>query len=130
MAYIHKPVQDPVPAIEQTRRRNAALRIELTKLEAENKHLEAQAVTARLQVTTARKALTRKIRQLEATRAQIAMIEQVKQQQTTQPEPKYGGREGLQAALDEIDAYEAKNGKLGTVPRIGTRVSRRGRRAA
>ena len=105
--------QAPVVAVEQARRRNAELRRELAALTAENNALEAerkslddQVATARLRVSEARRLLTRKVRDLDAIRAQMARLTTA--QVSTFPEPVYGGREGLEAATKELEAHEAK----------------------
>lgn len=117
MAYQRKEIQPgPLLTVERARLRNAELRKELAFLTVENAKLEAQAETMRLKVTAARRNLTRKIRALDAARSQTEKIAKIKVQTSALPEPQYGGREGLQAAADEIEAYEAK-GKLGTVTR-------------
>lgn len=123
MSYQHGRTLQPAPSVlsvEQARRRNAELRREIAALDKENADLEAQTATMRLKVTAARRNLNSKIRALDAARLQASRLSQMTVQPSTLPEPKYGGREGLQAAADEIEAYEAK-GKLGTVPRSGPR---------
>lgn len=99
-----------VQSVEQARRRNAELRIELASLTAENTRLEAQVSTARLRVSEARRLLTRKIRDLDAARAQAERIGAVTV--PALPTPKYGGREGLEAATAEMEAFESQGLKL------------------
>jgi len=94
-----------VLTVEQARRRNAELRLELGALTAENTKLQAQAVEMRKQVTTARKKLSRQIRDLEAIRLQAKNIAALAEHAGS-PEPVFGGREGLQAATEEIRAHE------------------------
>lgn len=95
-----------VQSVEQARRRNAELRIELASLTVENTQLEAQVATARLRVSEARRLLTRKIRDLDTIRAQVDRLPAVPVMGL--PEPTYGGREGLLAATAEILAHEAR----------------------
>ena len=104
-----------VQSVEQARRRNAELRIELASLTAENTQLEARVATARLRVSEARRLLTRKIRDLDTIRAQVDRLPAVPV--TGLPEPTYGGREGLLAAADEMEAHEAQ-GLMFYKPRV------------
>jgi chromosome segregation ATPase len=128
MAYVRGKSEQPsttVLNVEQARRRNAELRLELAGLMAEQSDLAAKVEAMRAEVTAARKKLSRQIRDVDAVRAQAARIASIVERESTLPAPVYGGREGLQAAADEIEAYESKPGaKLGTVrrsnPRHGT----------
>lgn len=108
-----------VLTIEQARRRNAGLRIELESLMREAAELEVSTGLMREAVSAARKKLTRQIRDLDAVRAQSDRIATDTGRTTTLPASQFGGREGLQAAADEIEAYEGA--KLGTVKRNGPR---------
>lgn len=128
MAYQRGKSEQPsttVLTVEQARRRNAELRRELAGLMAEQADLAGKVEAMRAEVTAARKKLSRQIRDVDTARAQAARIGTVVERASTLPEPVYGGREGLQAAADEIEAYDSKPGaKLGTVrrstPRHGT----------
>jgi len=106
-----------IQTVEQARRRNAELRIELSTLLSESAQLENHTSTMRLQVTAARRKLTRQIRELDAARAQADQIAHATAQTSTLPEPIYGGREGLQAAADEMRDYEERGLKLSKAPR-------------
>lgn len=125
MGYTYKGDQSrPIETVEQARRRNAELRRELTGLMAEQADLAPKVEAMRQEVTAARKKLSRQIRDLDAARAQSARIAGLATEPATPTlsEPVYGGREGLQAAADEIEAHESKPGaKLGTVRRRGPR---------
>ena len=115
MSYQHGRTANPaatMQTVEQARRRNAELRIELGALVSENAQLENRAVTMRLQVTTARRKLTRQIRELDTARTQAELLAYATVQTSTLPEPIYGGREGLQAATDEILAHDTRGLKL------------------
>lgn len=106
-----------VLTVEEARRRNAALRLELAALTAEHNHLAPKVEAMRADVTAARKKLSRQIRDLETARTQTANIA-AHAQHAANTTPLYGGPEGLQAAAGEIEAYESKPGaKLGTVRR-------------
>jgi hypothetical protein len=116
--------QSPQPSttvltVEQARHRNAELRIELVGLTREGADLEASTGLMREAVTAARKKLTRQIRDLDAIRAQSDRIAADTKHEPVLPAPQYGGREGLEAAAAEIEAYEGD--KLGTVRRKGPR---------
>lgn len=122
MTYQRGQSLQPAPSVlsvEQARRRNSELRRELVVLNRDHAELEAQTKTMRLKITAARRELNRKIRTLDAVRAQVDRLSNVTPSPSTLPEPLYGGRAGLQAAADEIDAYDAKSGKLGTAPKSG-----------
>ena len=126
MGYQHGKSPQPgvmVLNVEQARRRNTELRLELARLAAENAQMEAGAVTMRLQVSAGRRKLSKQIRDLDAARVQAERIAQVAIQTSTLPEPVYGGREGLQAATDEIMAHEAKGLKLAKAPRPASGLS-------
>lgn len=122
MGYQYRGKQAPaVMPIEQARRINAELRRELAALTAENADLEPKVDAMRRGVTAARKKLARQIRDIEVARIQTRNIAALAATPTA-PESVYGGREGLQAAADEIEAHEAAEGaKLGTVRRRGPR---------
>lgn len=121
MAYVRGASEYPsttVLTVEQARRRNAELRLELAGLMAEQADLAPKVEAMRAEVTAARKKLSRQIRDLDAVRAQTASIASAAEQESALPTPLYGGREGLQAAADEIEAYESAPGaKLSTVRR-------------
>ena len=72
MGYQHGRTAAPTPtlSVEQSRRRNAELRIELSKLAAEHAHLAPKIEAMRRDLTAARKKLTRQIRDLAVVRAQ------------------------------------------------------------
>lgn len=114
MAYVRgqRQTSATVLTVEQARSRNAELRREIAALIQENGHLEAQIATTRFQVTAARRRLTRLSRQLEAARAQAERLGKVTISPDPLSEPVYGGREGLEAAAAEMEAYEAKDLKL------------------
>jgi hypothetical protein len=123
MGYQYKGDQSrPMETIEQARRRNAELRRELAALMFEQADLAPKVEAMRAEVSAARKKLSRQIRDLDAVRAQSARIAAARDEEPTLTDSVYGGREGLLAAADEIEAYEAKPGaKLGTVRRRGPR---------
>jgi hypothetical protein len=106
----------PLLTVEQARRRNAEMRLELARLAAENAKLEPQIDTLRVEVSRARKLLTRKVRELEAARTQAEHLARV--QVVTSAEPVHGGQAGLIAATEEIEAHEFKLDKLGRKRRI------------
>jgi chromosome segregation ATPase len=121
--------------LAQARARNAELAAELRKLDAIRERLEAAVVEKRAEVearsdevrkelTAAYRQLRGKVRQLDAVRANAAMIENTKTYVSELPPPIFGGREGLEAATEEIAEYEAR--KAG-VTRIGPRGKRVGR---
>jgi hypothetical protein len=117
MAYIRKPAPDgPLISAEQARRRNAEMRIELVALMAEQAQLEAKASAMRGALTDGYRKLSRQIKELDAVRAQADQIAAHAQHASTLPPPKYGGREGLQAATDEILAHESRGLKLAKTP--------------
>jgi len=118
MGYQYKGSQDgAVLPVEQARRRNAELRHELAALTAENDQLEMKARAVREDLTAEYRKLAQKIRQLDAVRAQADLMAAAKQFKSNLPEPVYGGREGLQAAADEMKAHEDKHLKLSKPPR-------------
>jgi chromosome segregation ATPase len=117
MGYQHGKTLQPSLPVEQARRRNAELRVELSRLTAENNALEAQVATARLRVSEARRLLTRKVRDLEAARAQVERLSAIRPASGL-PEPVFGGREGLLAAAEEILAHESR-GSLAPRPLRG-----------
>lgn len=113
MAYQRKQAPaGPLMTVEQARRRNAQLRIELARLEQERQQLEPQLDTLRAEVSKARKLLTRRVRDLEATRIQAEHLARVSTTTGT-PEAIYGGIEGLLAATKEMEAHQFKLDKLG-----------------
>lgn len=105
----------PLVTVERARRLNATMRVELDRLTAERNHLEPRLETVRAEVAKARKLLTRKVRELEATRIQLGRLATI---EPTSDEPIYGGREGLKAAAEEIKEHEFKLDKLGRRRRI------------
>jgi hypothetical protein len=108
---------DMVLSVEHARRRNAEMRIELAALLTEQAQLEAKTRTMRDSLTAGYRKLSRQIRELDAVRAQADNIAAAAQHVSTLPPPKYGGREGLQAATDEMRAHEDKQLKLSKAPR-------------
>jgi hypothetical protein len=117
MGYQRKEAQSgPLLTVEQARRRNTEMRLELARLAAENAKLEPQINTLRVEVSRARKLLTRKVRELEAARVQAEHLARV--QVVTLSEPVHGGQAGLIAATEEIEAYTIKLDKLGRKRRI------------
>jgi chromosome segregation ATPase len=121
--------------LAQARARNAELAAELRKLDAIGERLaaavvekraeiEAETEKARKELTTAYRQLRSKVRQLDAVRANAAMIENTKTYVSDNlPPALYGGREGLEAATDEMAEYEARrNGR--TIQPRGKRVAR------
>lgn len=113
MAYIRKPAPDgPLLSAEQVRRRNAEMRIELVALMAEQAQLDAKTRTMRESLTDGYRKLSRQIKELDAVRAQADQIAAHAQHVATLPPPKYGGREGLQAATEEMLAHESRGLKL------------------
>lgn len=116
-----------VLTVEQARRRNAELRLALVAITAEKAQVEAKVEGMREELTVARRRLSRQIRDLDAIRTQTANIAALAEQAAT-TEPKHGGPDGLQAAADEIKAYEDKHLNLskptrrrGKGPSHGTR---------
>lgn len=123
--------------LAQARQRNAELAAELRKLEAIKERLEAAVVEKRAEVearadevrkelTAAYRQLRGKVRQLDAVRANAELIASTKAYLASDelPPSLYGGREGLEAATEEMADYEAR--KAG-VTRIGPRGKRVGR---
>jgi ElaB/YqjD/DUF883 family membrane-anchored ribosome-binding protein len=105
--------------LAQARARNAELAAELRKLDAIRERLEAAVVEKRAEVeaetervrkelTAAYRQLRGKVRQLDAVRANAAMIENTKTYVSELPPPVFGGREGLEAATEEMAEYEAR----------------------
>lgn len=100
-------------AVEQARRLNAALRLELAALTTEHANLAPKVETMRKDVSAARKKLTRQIRDLNTVRGQMEQIATVAPHVSTLPESVHGGHEGLQDA-------SASQGRKG--PSHGTRT--------
>ena len=122
MAYAYKGGQQPAPvaSVEQARRHNAALHAELRALAEERAGIAAHVKTMRAELTAARTKLSRQIRHIDTIRAQEAQIEAARNFVSTLPEPIHGGREGLQAAVDEMLAHESRGLKLHKdIPRKG-----------
>jgi len=94
--------------IEQARRRNAELRIELQSLTAENAGLDQRVQAMRKDLEAAYIRLRRQIRDLDAVRAQQERIGQITPDVPELTPPLYGGREGLLAATEEITNHEYK----------------------
>lgn len=105
----------PLLTVEQARRRNAEIRLELARLAAENAQLEPQVNNLRTEVSKARKLLTRKVRDLEAARIQAEHLARVG---VAGSEPVHGGPAGLLAATQELKAHEFKYDVLGRKRRI------------
>jgi hypothetical protein len=105
----------PLLTVEQARRRNAEIRLELARLAAEHQQLEPQVNNLRAEVSKARKILTRKVRDLEASRIQAEHLARVS---VAHGEPVHGGPEGLLAATAEMEAHEYKFDVLGRRRRI------------
>lgn len=117
MAYQRKEAQSgPLLTVEQARRRNTEIRLELARLAAENAHLAPQVDSIRAEVSKARKLLTRKVRELEAARIEAEHLARV--QVANQSEPVHGGPNGLLAATEELQTHEFKYDKLGRKRRI------------
>jgi hypothetical protein len=118
MGYQFKGSRDSVVVnVEQARRRNAELRIELGALLTENTQIEARIKATRADLTAAYRKLSKQIRDMDAINAQAELVAASERFVSTLPEPKYGGREGLQAATDEMMAHEARGLKLAKAPR-------------
>jgi hypothetical protein len=100
----------PLLTVEQARRRNAEIRLELARLAAEHQQLEPQVNNLRAEVSNARKLLTRKVRDLEASRIQAEHLARVS---VAHGEPVHGGPAGLLAATQEIGAHQFKYDVLG-----------------
>jgi DNA repair exonuclease SbcCD ATPase subunit len=127
----HRPATEA--DLAQARHRNSQLAAELRQLDAigerlqqaiaeKKADLEAQTEQARKELTQGYRHLRSKIRQLDAVRANAEMIENTKAYTSDLPEPLFGGREGLEAATDEMADYEARrNGR--TLPPRGKRVA-------
>lgn len=121
--------------LAQARHHNSRLAAELRQLEAigerlqaaineKKADLEAQTEAARKELTTGYRQLRSKIRQLDAVRANAAMIENTKNYVSELPPPIFGGREGLEAATDEMADYEARRNGRTLVEARGKRVPR------
>lgn len=107
MGYKHGMTAQPATAvlgIEQARRLNADLRLELATLTAENTQLEARVGAMRQDVTVARRKLSRQIRDLETIRTQARNIAAMAGH-SSGTEPVFGGPAGLLAAADELKAH-------------------------
>lgn len=119
MSYQYKgrpaEVGAPILSVEQERRRNAELHIELQALNAENAEIDKRIRLMRDELTGAYRRLRKQVRDLEAVRAQEHLIAEAKTFQSKLPPPVYGGREGLQAATEEMMAHESKDLKLSKV---------------
>jgi hypothetical protein len=113
--YKGKPVEaaGPVLAVEQLRRRNAELHVELQALTAENTEIDKRIRLMRDELTLAYRKLRKQVWDLEAVRAQEQLIAEAKAFESKLPPPRYGGREGLEAATQEMLAHESKGLKLG-----------------
>lgn len=98
--------------VEQARRRNAALALELQSLTEENADLDKQIRLMRDELSIAYRKLRRQVRDLESIRAQEQHLAEAETFKSTLPEPRYGGREGLEAATAEMMAHESKQLKL------------------
>lgn len=123
MGYVRGDSPQPastVLTVEQARRRNAALRLELVAITAENVQLETKVETMRRDVSAARRKLSRQIRDLDTVRAQADQLAAAALHVSTSPEPVHGGREGLQAATEEMAAHEDQQLKLSKAPRRRT----------
>lgn len=122
MAYIRGASLQAEPeakllTIDQVRQRNAALALELQTLTAEKAELDNRGDAMRKEVTAARKRLTRQLREIDAVRVHSDQIAAAKRYVSTLPPPIHGGREGLQAATDEMLTHESKHLKLAKAPR-------------
>jgi chromosome segregation ATPase len=105
MAYVRQSQQPgPLVSVEQVRRRNAELRLELVAVMAERTRIEDQIREARQQVTSARRRLRRWVSDLDELLIKSAEIKSTTFR--TLPEPVHGGPEGLKAAADEMAAHE------------------------
>ena len=98
--------------VEQERRSNAELHLELKALTDENAELDERIRTMRKDLSEAYVQLRRQIRDLDAVRAQQDLIANAQATQSELPAPKYGGREGLIAATEEILRHEYKQARL------------------
>lgn len=115
MAYVRgasRQPAGPVIAVEQVRRHNAELRIELHALATEKAGLDERIKTMRKDLSAAYIQLRRQIRDLDAVRAQQDYMDHAATVTSTLPPPKYGGREGLEAATLEMIQHENKHLKL------------------
>lgn len=128
MSYQYKgaDVGAGIVTVEQERRRNAELHLELRALTAENAEIVNRIRLMRDELTTAYRKLRRQVSDLEAVRAQEQLIAEAETFTSTLPEPIHGGREGLQAATEEMMLHESKDLKLSKViqptgPSHGTR---------
>jgi len=132
MAYQHTPANGPLLTVEQARRRNAELMIELRSLEAQQEALTARVAAekakleqdteqARKELTQAYRRLRSKVRELDAVRASEENITKTAAYVSELPPPLYGGRDGLEAAADEMAEYEARRNGRKAPPR-GKRV--------
>ena len=115
MAYQRGKTAQPVvtvQSVEQARRRNAALRIELASLTVENMQLESRVGDLRGEVSKARKLLARKVRELKAAQAQVELLGTAPLAPSDSRESLYGGQAGLEAATAEMEAFESRGLKL------------------
>lgn len=122
MAYVRGATRQAEPeakllTIHQVRQRNAALALELQTLTAEQAELGNRTEAMRKEVTAARNRLTRQLREIDAVRIQSDQIAAAKRYVSTLPPPVHGGREGLQAATDEMLTHESKHLNLAKAPR-------------
>ena len=120
MSYQHGRTANPgatMQTVEQARRRNAELRIELSALVNENAQIEVRIKTMRADLTMAYRKLARQIRDMDTVQAQAELMAASKRFASTLPPPIYGGREGLQTATEEMLAHEQRGLKLAKAPR-------------
>lgn len=112
--YKGKPAEvgAPILSVEQERRRNAELHIELQALTAENTEIDKRIRLMRDELTGAYRRLRKQVRDIEAVRAQEQLVAEAKTFKSKLPPPVYGGREGLQAATEEMMAHESPGLKL------------------
>lgn len=112
--YKGKPVDaaGPVLTVEQLRRRNAELHVELQALTAENTEIDKRIRLMRDELTGAYRKLRKQVSDLEAVRAEEQLIAAAKTFKSKLPPPRYGGREGLEAATQEMLAHESRDLKL------------------
>jgi len=117
MAYAYKgrPAAvegSPLLSVEQERKRNAELHLELKAVTAENKEIDQRIRLMRDELATAYRKLRKQVRDLEAVRAEERLIAEAKTFKSKLPPPRFGGPEGLKAATEELMAHEARNLKL------------------
>jgi len=87
--------------IEQERRKNAEIALTLRQLAFERQNLEATAEKVKGTLTALRSTI-------DTSRDQTTLIAEYRERLRELPPPVHGGRDGLLAAVKEIDAHDAR----------------------